>query len=451
MSSTPSILDEGLLSEIINTICTLLSLPEDSYNKYWEIIDATNLHENILVNVHHKLENLHSLKLENYSEDEKQIIKDLRGCIIDISDKKIVVPSSGFISKVEVNDIEYGEILYDQIRERVAIDESYNFYEHFDGTIIRITKYMNNLIFSTRKKINGKNSFWVVTDTFGELFTNLFYTKEQRERGKSFETLKEDIFPTAPPSLPINEEELSESVGYTHYFLISHPQLMIVSQKDIGEGKLIYLHTVLNTSTFQRCPDWENQSFNQYPITLEKANLLLSQGEEVIVSKESTIIRFQPSICLKRNKIRNNQPNLLLGFFELLNDKDQVEEKILEDFIDAVPLHKKIEVSKYLEIYRNGKDSIKSYLITNFTSINEKIKSKTLNSETRFKKLKGLNLAGKAIERLITQTVKYTTSASGNKVPLEKRIEKSINTLVDNEKGNSLYAMYIAIAEVKSA
>ena len=416
--------------EIIELVCELANLPKESFDLYWTIVDIVKTeHNHIIVTLHYIIEKLSDLRLSDLTQSEKDTIINLRGKIFDITDKKIICPAFGFTSKIQSNSIgEVGKEYTNQIGSVVTIDSDSKCFECFDGAVFRISfDNDGNMFTTTHKHIKGENSKYGESQTFGTIFVNLFY-------GEGSDKTLEDV-----------KQHFQGDNNLTYYFLLCHPTLTNSSQKNVGVGKLIFLFTMEPDNTLSYTNDLIEEKFYQKYISLEEANLLLESGEDALIIDKNGTYRVIPDASKKRSDLLDNSSNLLKTYFEIITKSTDIE-KTNEEFISAVPFHKKEEASNYLTIFQRSKILIAEYLIENFDDLVSKIKTNKLIENLKFKKGKTLNCGGKSIVRIINQTSKYISAGPNfKKLDIKVRITNSIETLISKEYGSSLYALYKCI------
>lgn len=416
--------------EIIDIVCELANLPKESFDLFWTIVDIVKTEQNhIIVTLHYIIEKLSDLSISDLTQSEKDTITNLRGKVFDITDKKIICPAFGFTSKIQSNSIDDEQQYTNQIGSNVVIDyETSKYFECFDGTVFRLSFDSDgNMFTTTHKHIKGENSKYGESKTFGTIFVNLFY-------GEGSDKTLEDV-----------KQHFKEQSNLTYYFLLCHPTLTNSSQKNVGSGKLIFLFTMEANNTLSYTNDLIDEKFYQKYITWEEATCLLESGEDVLITDDYGTYRVIPDASKKRSDILDNSSNLLKTFFEIITKSTDIE-KTNEEFISAVPFHKKEEASNYLTIFQRSKILIAEYLIENFDDLVSKIKTNKLIENLKFKKGKTLNCGGKSIVRIINQTSKYISAGPNfKKLDIKVRITNSIETLISKEYGSSLYALYKCI------
>ena len=449
-----------LSSDYIVAICELLNIPESSYNKYWEIIDFEKINDKEFVLVHYIKEKLYSLDLSEHTDEVIENIKKLRGYIICITDNVICCKSFGATSDVYIDEIPTDEIIVvNQYGNNVKINsEICKFQECYDGPLIKMWKYDSLIHLSTNKTILGENSFWSGSEKFGVLFKSLFFLQY------SFNYDNPNIFGNF------------ENSNTTHLFLLSHPSLMSSSQRNIGDGKIIYLNAFTNMEN--RSSDIQDWGAMYEPfISLSEANNLLSVGfknehtfqdsmEDVICLYNKEPIRIIPSNSKRRSMLRNNSPNLELRFYELIDSVKKINtfpelipvcpdtfekrvENLYINFKTVVPFHVKDQIEGYYTKYFTNKVNLISFLQSNYSKLCSEIKENKLKDDIRFRKGKVLNAGGKALERIIKQTNEYVKIGRNNTIPIETQLLKNFEYLVSNEKGSTLYALCKCINKVQ--
>ena len=276
-----------------------------------------------------------NLTMVHYRPDaDLEIFGNLRGIILDTKVGNVVsysYPHAPTIiaSQIVSEDgfVKVGNQVLDESKIRIKIG--------FEGTMIHVFKHAGKVYRSTRKRLDPSKSKWGNSKTFGEMYWDL--------SGPSDEALF-DV-----------EKDYSP---YVHSFILAHPDVQVCSKDDVGNGCLIYLgpKTMYSTEP-EECPypiesvdcllrvpettsvKTQGTIYSPEKLTLEDANkhLLfgfyekvegyeyldprLLPGEFVILENSETgkMFRIESHSYNWRASIRNNNPNLLHRFFELLD------------------------------------------------------------------------------------------------------------------------------------
>lgn len=425
------------LENIKKEICIFLTIPE-SLSKYFEIIGYDPVEKIYYI---HYISELLSKFDETITIKEINIIKSLRGRAICLKDECFnIITGFGFTNNLDLFIKEPSVDVIEGINQNEEVFSlpiiNCSFKTCFDGTMIKISKYNDEIIFSTNKNYKAENSRWGSSETFSSLFLLLFFGNTT----SSLNDLKNILF---------SSDKKSSNITYT--FLLTHPSLVNASQKDYGSGKLYYIEKFFNNDEIFDIENIETSNFWEAPETMippsinfEEALEYLKKGEDVICdykigTKDFLKIRLIPSDSRKRLNFLENSSNLYELYVKkihFLNDNTKKVE-FLNNLIDSCPLHKKIEVSKFFENYTEDLKNCISILTDNFDIFLLKINQNKLINDLRFKKGKILNSAGKTIERIITQTSLYTKKNS------KISIKDSIFKLIKSEK--NIYQLIIKL------
>ena len=204
----------------------------------------------------------------------------------------------------------------------------------FEGPLIHVFKHGNKVYRSTRKRFDPSKSRWGNSITFEEMYQQL----------------------GGPGDEELFDPEKSYS-PYCHTFILVHPQMLVCTKNDVQEGYMVYLGPKKMYSTEESCPypveevdpilrvpkttsEVETgKIYSPQLMTLEEANkhLLfgfydgfegyeyldprLLPGEFVILEDMITgnMFRVESPSYHWRSEMRNNNPNILHRFFELLD------------------------------------------------------------------------------------------------------------------------------------
>jgi hypothetical protein len=375
------------------------------------------------------------LVMVHYSENaDMNIYGALRGVVVDMNKGNIVCYSYPHATTVTSSElcVTNDEI---QLSDNIKLNlNNIKINMGFEGTLMHVFKHAGNVYKVTRKRLDPSKSRWGNSKTFGEIYSEL--------NGPSDETFFDNNKKYSP---------------YCHTFILVHPDLLVATRCPLGnennstKGFLVYLGPKQMYSTDETCPysleevdtelhtppttniiplDNENQTVYFHPpaINLQEANnhLLfgfckpfdnyqnldqrLLPGEFVIIEDLTTHMMYKiesPSYQW-RCMIRNNNPNLLHRFFELLdtlNSKnnnynemfceltmyklDSLQEvvkksplifwpqmyntvipdtrdaklyNIWQNFLIAVPLHRQLEVINYYEYYMTRRNQVTEWL-----------------------------------------------------------------------------------------
>jgi hypothetical protein len=99
-----------------------------------------------------------------------------------------------------------------------------------EGCVLRITKFQNQPLITTNRRLDTSQSRWGDSPRFVDLYHQL-----------------------GGPA-PLSLFETAESSKLTHLFMVVHPSLQIASRYDIGAGYLLYLGHVVNDAQYPPTP-----------------------------------------------------------------------------------------------------------------------------------------------------------------------------------------------------
>ena len=356
-SNSPTSQEKTTYSEMVlkQKIGPMINLPADGP---WEIVSET---ENGLYMLHHK------------PDADLNVYGALRGVVVDSNVGKIVSYSFPHSPKIVANSLSLieGKVVLNQ---NLSLDpEKIKIKPGFEGPLIHVFKHDGIVYHSTRKRFDCSRSRWGSSKTFGEMYSEL--------SGPSDEVL----FDTEKKYSP-----------YCHTFIMVYPDMLVSTRDTVGKGYLIYLGPKTMYSTGDKCPYpveevdpvlrvpdtvselIEGQIYSPQVYTLEEANkhLLfgfydgfegyeyldprLLPGEFVILEDTETgdMYRIESVSYNWRSEMRNNNPNLLHRFFELLDfaylknneiDQKRYREKFpILTFYDVEHLAKTVEKSSMI-------------------------------------------------------------------------------------------------------
>lgn len=375
----------------------------------------------------------------------------------------------------------------------------------FEGTLVYVFKHAGKVYRSTRKKMDFSRSKWGKSKTFGDIYWELGGPKD------------EDLF----------DPQKDYSV-YCHTFILSHPDLL-VSTREMNTGYLVYLgprkmytaeengscpYPLEKVDTVLRCPVTTNslenaqgKIFSPSTFTLEEANahLLfgnfqpfenyqfldprLLPGEFVILEDTSTcnMYRVESPSYYWRNTLRDNNPNLLYRFYQLLDfasvrqndegkyrelfpllslydlhtvkswfvddtpvvlwpqsetydvprDRDSKMYHIFLCFLMCVPLSKQKEVSNYYELMLNKREELISWI--------QELSAKYLSGDLDIKSL------STRLQDIIVKTRSFAEDKVRNGQNFDNKTKKAkdvdtltnenIRNFIRKEMGTSLYRL----------
>lgn len=329
----------------LSAVSNILGIPVDGT---WDVID--NSEDKNLVLVH-----------------GTTIDSRIRGPIIDLTLGKVVCPSFGVVDLAVANhlSVRYSQNpseLTDQLLESVITDQPLNKvidvvddqmkHQLFDfskctiedgheGTILRVWFDTVNGItrYSTHKRIDAMKSHWIVTKYFYDMYVEL---------GGPTDLFNGD-------SKSFQDQVL--------FFLVVHPEVQVVSTKDIGKGRLIFLGTAWDQHPNGNDPlpemirrDLSIRFPRENPLTLEEANSKLkSTSTDYRIDSTDFIVISQGSRHLKvvtpgymwRSRLRSEEPNLTFMWYKAITDSYRTGRMSLSDsdYIAKYPQLKLVDIS----------------------------------------------------------------------------------------------------------
>ena len=261
--------------------------------------------------------------------------RNIRGIIVDVVARIVVCASFGYTPTANVGKLKSGE---DGHYHLVDTDGAYHNVNPaqmsiklgYEGTIMRIFKHGGTVYHSTHRRIDSSRSRWGNSPSFKELYHQL--------KG------------------PANEELFSpESTHspYVYIFLIVHPTVLVATKESVGEGYIVYLGAKIMWETCpypeaildleQKLPTGDHIR-SPGELTLEQANHHLQYGyssDPIAPSSGVEDVRLRPGEFVMlyyqneegnqdllkvqgipywwRSNIRNNDPNLLHRFYQLVD------------------------------------------------------------------------------------------------------------------------------------
>lgn len=191
-----------------DTRTTISAILDIENSAAWEVISSDP--DQHLYMVHHKPE----ADLSKYG--------NIRGIVVDTNAKTVVCRSYGYTPTVisnELKPVDNELILTDEMGFNHTLNtEKCLFKTGFEGTLINVFKHNGVVYRTTRKRLDAGKSRWGNSKTFMEMYWSL--------GGPTDEMLFDPESKFSP---------------YVHSFIIVHPDVLIVSKDNIGEGYLVYL------------------------------------------------------------------------------------------------------------------------------------------------------------------------------------------------------------------
>ena len=290
-------------------------------NGPWEIVSEN---ENLIM-VHYK------------PEADISLYGNLRGVVMDKKTGTIVSCSYPAANKIITNSL-----LIDNdklVLNNTAFNPQFvKLKIGFEGPLIQIFMHNGQVYRSTRKRLDFSKSRW--------------------GNSKSFENIYQEL---CGPENSVLFDLSKKYSPYCHTFIMNHPDVLVCTKDNVGKGNLIYLGPKqMYTTDFNMCPypldevDTElrvpdttsiynfgdvKKTYSPENISFEDANKHLMfgfyeefegynflderllPGEFVILedTENNKMYRIESLAYAWRSAMRNNDPNLLHRFFELLD------------------------------------------------------------------------------------------------------------------------------------
>ena len=167
----------------------------------------------------------------------------IRGIVIDIKAETVICRSYGYTptiisDRITVQAGDGNVHLIDELGlEHTLNPARVHFKIGFEGTMINVFKHDNIVYRSTRKRLDPTKSRWGNSKTFMDMYWSL--------GGPSDDTLFDPASAYSP---------------YCHTFIIVHPDVLVVSKDNIGDGYLVYLGPKQMWSVeYNECPYKQTQ------------------------------------------------------------------------------------------------------------------------------------------------------------------------------------------------
>ena len=286
----------------------------------------------------------------------------LRGTVVDLQAKTVVSQSFPYTPTVVADELVPGDVVtltdVDGVVHKLDT-EHLRITVGYEGFLVHVFKHDGVIYFHTRKRMSLDRSHWGKSGMFSDLYA------------AAGGPIGDNLFDPKCTHSP-----------YCHVFIVSHPNILVSSKMDVGpNGTLIYLGSKqMWDPTYASCPYKQKgedgqllpgitqEEFDADPrpaagwiepfskegeiysfvgveaprsLSLEEANVYLqvgdkddfhqhsdfriNPGEFVIlhqldpISGEETMIRVESRAYAWRCQLRNNDPNLLHRFYQLVN------------------------------------------------------------------------------------------------------------------------------------
>ncbi len=196
-------------------------------------------------------------------------------------------------------------------REDYSLDESIDVenahYEYIlEGTLIRVWKYNNELMISTKRCINASRAKWISEKNFRELFMEAM-------ENFNFETIQD---------------------GYTYSFLLTHPENNMVVQYSVPKAYHIgtrNMSTLLEENIVlegvERVPTQQvnKETYEKHIETLKNNEIYGIEGF-ALVDKNFRRQKFVSVAYAKAKELYGNSNSKMYKFFNLRKDVGQLDE-----------------------------------------------------------------------------------------------------------------------------
>ena len=275
---------------------------------------------------------------------------NLKGTVVDLAKKRIICQSFGYTPTATIDKLEYDD--FDNLR---LTDDYGNLYQiakgtcslrrSFEGVVIRVFKYGGEVYFATHKCLHPTRSRWGTSEPF-----LVMYDKLGGPSGS-------DLFDVTETESP-----------YCYIFLVVHPDLLVGSQENVGDGYIVHLETrkmswsttgverKLNVSS--TLPVTKGTLYQPPFLSLDEANDILQYGmhselkrvklfddrlgtgESIMLATDKVMIKINSPSYAWRINLRNDNHNLKHQFFMLSNSArlDTSNKASLENFKEYYPL-----------------------------------------------------------------------------------------------------------------
>ena len=268
-----------------------------------------NLGENtIKLFDHDENYNLNLYCYVNCDNISSKFIKNCRGLIFN--DSNVVAINLPYPDEFTMNQ-------KDLIEDRLSLFDSFNFYESFEGSVLRLFYFSDKWFLSTNKKIDAFTSKWSSRYSFGELFINalqheLLINKDFKNSFK----LNDNILVDFQNSLDKNKKD---------------NRIVCDSPKD-SESFLFHIATVEHYKyidyDLKLCKpkklDIKN-SQDLFDYVDKNVDYKYSQG--ILCSSSNNLDHFKilNSHYKKMSVVRGNVPNINFRYFQIRHDEDMVK------------------------------------------------------------------------------------------------------------------------------
>ena len=243
-------------NNLIASLRTTLGINSDA-DKYWHIIDQDDDKE--LYSIHYYSELIPELIKSDIDTLSKSRIFELRGIIVYLpvnnngsypTNGTIVTRGFGYTPTCTVDRplkiVDNQLSLVDNQGGQHIIDMKDNSETKavtgYDGCVLRLSKFNDEVLLTTGRRIDVSKSFWGDSDFFPVIYEKLGGP------------IPKTLFSDKPHS------------NITHLFMLVHPSLSVGSRLNIGDGYLVYLGNQYNNHSLTNNPislpdDFETEPF----------------------------------------------------------------------------------------------------------------------------------------------------------------------------------------------
>lgn len=266
----------------------------------WDIVATDDSHN--LVMVHHKPE----ANLDEYGK--------LRGVVVDTKANVVVCKSFEHtpVVNADVLTTKNGIIsLTDKLGVTYNMDPA-NITVHpgFEGTIMTVFKHDDKVFRTTRRKLDPSRSRWGNSKSFTDMYWELDGPMD------------EDLFDPDSAYSP-----------YCHVFIIVHPDVLVVSKTNIGNGYLVYLGPKQMWSVeYNECPYKQIQEKGEFYNDITKEEFDADQrpnagwiDQTLYIPELNDKMKSLPSF----STIEQTNHHLRFGFHGQLEGTDNMDQRIL--------------------------------------------------------------------------------------------------------------------------
>lgn len=316
----------------------------------WDIVDS----DGDLVVMHYRTNHTWDPQLDRPNHPE------VRGWVYDTAHDLIVAKSFPYTPVVTADEITSTYEVVDDTGVAHKFREPI-LKEGLEGVTIRVFRHGGKTYYASHRRLDTSKSRWGTSIPFRQMYEEL--------GGPT------DIF-----------DETKKYSPYCYVFLVVHPDVAHVSQRDIGKGRVQFLHRLECWTTAPYPEEEIDRSIREFPVpsslTLEQANQILTEGGFVVLAEpDGSAVKIVSHGYNFLGIIRNNDPNLLhrlnelveedelLSGVELLNPVDRPpkrQKEIIRAYSAlraAVSPHLKVKVDQAYQEYLNLRESLHKWIL----------------------------------------------------------------------------------------